>query len=217
MYRGAMVGVVVAHALEDGSLLELRARDAALDVVRDGVVVLSSDRRHAEQAFAELALAPWQGRDDITVLLDGIGMGGTLRAALDRPGVVRVDVVEPSAALVSWQRHFGAEDAVSDPRVQVHAADFGALLRRPRVPDLPEDGWFAVLVEQPRFHDEESLRLIEAALRGGGVVGLWTVEKDDALLRRVAARFQAAARVGAGGDLGLEYIYRARRGPKRAS
>jgi hypothetical protein len=199
--------------------LELWARDGALDVVRGGQTVLASDQRHAEVAFAELTCAPWVGRDDITVLVDGLGFGGTLRAVLDRPGVVRVDVVEPAAALIAWQPHFAAlsGDAVHDPRVQVHQADFPSMLVRPRVPDLPPDGWFVVLTGDPALQDDDGLRRVEGALRGGGVIGTFTAAKDDPLLKRMAARFQSVTRVGVAGDLGLEYVYRGRRTPKRAS
>jgi hypothetical protein len=129
--------------------------------------------------------------------------------------VVRVDVVEPSAAVIAWQPRFG--DAAADPRVQVHHADFATFLVRPRVPDLPPDGWFVVLSGDARLHDDEGLRRVEEALRGGGVVATWTAGKDDGLLRRLAARFQAVTRVGVAGDVGLEYQHRGRRAPRRAS
>ena len=209
----------MAAEVEDGVAVELWARDGALEIVRAGRTVLASDQRHAEQAFAELTTAPWVGRDDITVLLDGLGFGGTLRAVLDRPGVVRVDVVEPSAAVVAWQPRFAtiSGDAAADPRVQIHTTSFAALLLRPRVPDLPADGWFVVLTVDPALQDDDGLRRIEGALRGGGVVGTLTAGKDDALLKRMSARFQAVTRVGVAGDAGLEYVYRGRRIPKRAS
>jgi hypothetical protein len=195
--------------------LELWARDGAYDLVRDGVTLYASDQRHAETAFAELALAPCQGRDDLTVLVDGLGFGGLVRAVLDRPGVTRVDVVEPSAAIIAWQPRFG--DAASDPRVQVHHADFATFLVRPRVPDLPPDGWFVVLSGDARLHDDDGLRRVEGVLRGGGVAATWTADKDEALMRRLAARLQAVPRVGVAGDAGLEYLHRGRRAPRRAS
>ena len=85
--------------VEDGVKLELVQRGEALDVLVDGRRVMRSDARRAEKQLVELALAPLGQRDDITVVLAGLGMGFTLRALLDAPGVERVDVVEASRAV----------------------------------------------------------------------------------------------------------------------
>src|SRR5258706_1754867 len=94
-----------------GATLELQRRGEALDVVLDGRRVVSSDVRRSEQSLIELAAAPLRGRDDVTMVVAGLGIGFTVRAALDAPGVkvVRVDVVEQSQAMIDWEaRHFAA-------------------------------------------------------------------------------------------------------------
>jgi spermidine synthase len=227
---------LVAQAVEDGITVELfehvGARDGALEVVADGRTVMASDQRRADASFAELALGPWQGRDDISVVLGGLGMGFTLRALLDRPGVVRVDVVEVSRTILAWDAsHFAALNgaAAQDPRVRVHQAELLSFLGARRTPDLPEDGWFAALVDTDEFptwlsregnralYEDDGLRLLEGALRGGGVLALWTTGRDDVLLRRLHGRLQAVTRIGVASDLGLEYVHRGRRAPRRAS
>lgn len=232
VYRCQMERTVVAQAVEDGVTLELVDHGGLLEVLQDGRLVMASDRRHSDSALAELGLGPWQGRDDISVLLAGLGMGFALRSTLDRPGVVRVDVVESSPTIVDWaKRYFGKlnGDAISDPRVQVHTAELGAFLSAHRSAELPADGWFAVLMDTDEwpawtshasnrsFYDPEGLRLLESALRGGGVLAMWTSEKDDGLLQRLHGRLQSVTRIGVASDFGLEYVYRGRRGPRRAS
>ena len=213
---------------EDAALFD---RDGAFDVEVGGTIVLATDRQQANQAFAELALGPWQGRDDITVLLGGLGSGLLLKEILAVPGVVRVDVIEASAAIIDWERrHFAALNggATSDPRVRVHHGEIAAFVQARAQPDAPADGWSALLLdtdEPPQlisragnalFYKDDGLGLLEGPLRGGGVLGIWTTEKDDGLLKSMHRRLQGVARIGAGGDQGLVYVHRGRRGPRHA-
>ncbi|HEX9103536.1 MAG TPA: hypothetical protein VF997_15095, partial [Polyangia bacterium] len=187
----AAAAAVLDRRVEDGATLELVQRGEALDVLVDGRRVMRSDVRRAEKQLVELALAPLGQRDDITVVLAGLGMGFTLRALLDSPGVTRVDVVEASAAVVEWEaRHFAGlnGDALKDPRVKLHAMDLSAFLKAARLRAIelpPADGWLALvldldegpgLVSRPgnaAFYEDEGLERLEAVLRPGGVLALW--------------------------------------------
>jgi spermidine synthase len=221
----------LAEALEDGQTLSLWERGGALEVEVDGRVAFASDRRGPDDAIAELATAPWAMRDDISVLLAGLGSGFLLRALLARPGVARVDVVEASPAVIAWEaQHFAVLNggASGDARVRVHHGELAAFVQAAR-PDAPPDGWSILVVDTDAFpehlarpgnavfYSDEGLPLLEAPLRGGGVLVIPTTAKDDALYKRLHRRFQALNRLGAAGDDGLIYVHRARRGPKRAS
>lgn len=226
-----MTRTSIARADEDGARVELFEREGAFDVEIGGRVVVATDRQHANQAFAELALALWAGRDDITVILGGLGSGLLLKEVLAGPGLVRVDVVEASASIIAWEReHFAALNggASADPRVRVHHGELAAFVQAPH-PDGPEDGWSGILIDtdeapefisrpgNARFYTDEGLALLAEPLRGGGIISLFTTNKDDDLLRRMHRKLQNVARIGAAGDQGLVYIYRGRRGPRRAS
>jgi predicted membrane-bound spermidine synthase len=230
-----MSRTAVESADEDGVHLVLYAREEHYEIEADGRPIASTDRRQAEQALAELALAPWQGRDDLSVLIGGLGAGHLLREVLARPGVVRVDVVEISPAVIDWERRFlSAQNggAGADARVRVHRGELGAFVQAAAQPSFaaaPEDGWSILILDTDEypasvsrpgnraFYDDAGLAAFGGPLRGGGVLALWTTEKDDALLKRVHRGYQAVTRIGAGGDQGLVYVIRGRRGPRRAS
>jgi spermidine synthase len=228
---------VIDRRVEDGALVELVRRGDAFDVVLDGRRVMRSDARRAEQQLVELALAPLGQRDDITVLLAGLGMGFTLRALLDAPGVKRVDVVEGSRAVLDWEaRHFAGlnGDAVHDPRVEVHAMELAAFLKSVRAgavarPGAVGEGWLALVLdldEGPRslaragnaaFYDDDGIARLEEALRPGGVLAMWSGSREPELMRRLHARLTNVAEVvvpvEVEGQASLDYVYRGRRRP----
>jgi spermidine synthase len=226
---------VIDRRVEDGATIELVQRGEALDVLLEGRRVMRSDARRAEKQLVELALAPLGQRDDITVVLAGLGMGFTLRALLDAPGVQRVDVVEASAAVVEWEaRHFAGlnGDALKDPRVRLHAMDLAAFLKALRTKDLAPpsgDGWLALVLDMDEgpalisragndaFYDDAGIERLEAALRPGGVLALWSATREPPLLQRMHARLKNVAEIVVPVDLddksNLDYVYRGRRPP----
>jgi spermidine synthase len=221
--------------VEDGATIELVQRGEAFDVLVDGRRVMRSDARRAETQLVELALAPLGQRDDITVVLAGLGMGFTLRALLDAPGVVRVDVVESSRAVLEWEtRHFAGlnGDALADARVHLHALDLAAFLKSLRVGALQRpagDGWLALILDldegpdtpsragNEAFYGDDGLARLEEALRPGGVLALWSAAREPALLQRLHARLKNVAEIVVPVELderaSLDYVYRGRRPP----
>lgn len=226
---------VLDRRVEDGATIELVQRGEALDVLVDGRRVMRSDARRAEKQLVELALAPLGQRDDITVVLAGLGMGFTLRALLDAPGVQRVDVVEASRAVLEWEaRHFAGlnGDALKDPRVRLHAVDLATFVKSvatKHVAPPDGDGWLALVLdmdEGPRttfragneaFYGDEGVERLETLLRPGGVLALWSAVREPELLQRLHARLKNVAEIVVPVELddatNLDYVYRGRRPP----
>lgn len=230
----------------DGLEIALIRRGDLYEIILDGQFLMASDCRRSEASLAELALAPLSQRSDVTVLVGGLGMGHTLQAALAGPGVVRVDVVEFSEAVIEWNRTRlaslpGHAAALADPRVRLHHADLLGFLKRHRLQRLPEEpglptvegGWLALLLDTDNgpgwlsrpdnaaLYGDEGLARLEAALRPGGVLAVWSAERDVAFYQRLHARFVNAAEmavpVEVRGRSSLDYVYRARRGADRAA
>src|SRR5215470_8339253 len=126
------VVVPVDERTEAGSSYLLRRHGADWDIVVDGRLAMSTRGARVEDAVVELALTPWGPRDDLGILLAGLGMGLTLRALLARPQVKRVEVVEVSTTIVDWARGPLAAlngGAASEGRVSLVARDLLAHLR----------------------------------------------------------------------------------------
>jgi spermidine synthase len=163
-------------------------------VVRAGGRVLMSSRAHrSEEALAALAIAHVPRAR--AVLVGGLGLGYTLRAALDLlPAGARVLVAELVPAVVAWNRGPVADLAarpIEDPRVQVEAADVAAVVARAaRAFDailLDVDNGPSALAHaaNDRLYGAAGLRAIRDALRPGGVLAVWSAGADAPFLARL--------------------------------
>ncbi|MCZ7680176.1 MAG: hypothetical protein M5U28_15970 [Sandaracinaceae bacterium] len=112
----------------DEGLLELRRRGDRDFLVSIGKrVLMSSTFTRSEQALARLGCEAAREREAPRVLVGGLGLGYTLRAALDAlPPSARVIVAELNPIVVRWCRGLAAPasgHALEDPRVEVIAGD----------------------------------------------------------------------------------------------
>ena len=165
-------------------------------VIRIGAVALMSSMAHgSEEALAELACARISGRGDARVLVGGLGMGFTLAAALRHLGpAARASVAELVPAVVEWNRgplaHLAGRP-LDDPRVVVREADVGACMRAERAAfdalllDVDDGPNGLTRAGNDWLYSAAGLRCALAALREGGVLGVWSVAPDDAFTRRL--------------------------------
>ncbi|MGB1700468.1 MAG: spermidine synthase, partial [Nannocystaceae bacterium] len=124
----------LARVDTDEGPLELRQRDVDdFLIVVAGRVLMSSKAHRSEVEVATLPCELLRGIPKPRVLIGGLGMGYTLRAALDTcPVDANICVAELNPAVVEWCRGPLAaltDDALSDPRVTVHVGDVAKVIR----------------------------------------------------------------------------------------
>jgi len=180
-------------------VLELRQRGARdFLIVIGGRVLMSSTAFLSEVFLARTAckdLAP-QPR----VLIGGLGMGLTLRAALDAlPADAQVLVAELNPEVVRWCRGplaLLSQDGLADPRVQVEVGDVAAVIARaahegPRLDaiilDLYEGPHAATQRPDDPFYGPKALRTSLGALQPAGVLAVWSEDPDAAFEKRLIA------------------------------
>jgi len=181
-----------AAAAPDGTVLTLYEHDGAYVIHVDGVELMSTRRRHSEERIAELACAPVRDRPRARVLIGGLGLGFTLRAALRTLGPdARIVVAELVDAVIAWNRNpaypLGA-DALGDPRVALHHADVAELLAEHDafdaiVLDVDNGADALTTAGNARLYGDAGIRTAVAALRSGGRLAYWSAERDDAFAR----------------------------------
>jgi spermidine synthase len=172
----------------DGTELVLYRHDGAYLIRADGIELMSTRRHRSEDRLAEVACMPLRDVSGARVLIGGLGLGFTLRAAL---GVLRPDaevvVAELLAEVIAWNADPAYDlsaEAMRDPRVRVVQADVIDVLRRhPDTFDAimldtdngPEG---RLLSESARLYAAQGIATTVAALRGGGTIAYWSVGDD---------------------------------------
>ena len=164
-------------------------------VIRANGRELMSSRQHgSEERMAEVACAGLSGKRP-RVLVGGLGLGYTARAALDRlpPGAELV-VAELVPAVVAWNQGVLAPLAgrpLEDARVKVETRDVAELLREARghydavLLDV-DNGPEALTQEHNRWlYGERGLASLRQALTPRGVVVVWSASGDAAFARRL--------------------------------
>ena len=192
----------LASAETSEGLLELRRRgESELVITVGGRVLMNGAAHRSEAALAELACRPIAGLPRPRVLIGGLGMGYTLRAALGvLPRRASVTVAEIDPVIVEWCRGPLAEPAgraVDDPRVAIEIGDVAAAIARAAA--VGGGGFDAILLdlyEGPRtaahgrddpLYGRAALASVRAALNPGGVFAVWSEEPDTAFESRLGA------------------------------
>jgi spermidine synthase len=170
-------------------------------VIRASGHTLMSSRMHgSEEALAMFACARARTLETPCCLIGGLGMGFTLRAALDLlPPDATVIVAELIPALVEWNRGpLGtlARHPLRDKRVVLEVGDVADVLHAtPRRFDavlLDVDNGPSALTASynASLYDDKGLAAARAALKPGGVFAVWSSREDRRFEQRLRyARF----------------------------
>ncbi|WP_309889018.1 hypothetical protein [Archangium sp.] len=208
-----------------GGELVLQQRGEEFAIRVNGRELMSSRQHGSEEKMAEVACAGLAGKRP-RVLVGGLGLGYTVRAALERlPPSAEVVVSELVPAVVTWNQGVLAPLAgrpLEDARVKVEMRDVGELLREADgsydavlldVNNGPE----ALTQEQNRWlYGERGLATIRRALKSRGVVVVWSASPDQLFANRLKrAGFdtevvETPARGKGGGPLHTLFIGRVR-------
>ena len=219
---------VIDKADTDEGLLELRQRGEMdfLILIADRVLMNSSANR-SEIILSKLACQSISTRKRPRVLMGGLGMGYSLKAALDSlPDDAVVIVAELNPVVVSWCRGPLASltnRAVNDPRVTVEIADVAAVIKHAAkkggaarynaiILDLyegPSESGRA-RGEHEHLYGAAALELSRSALMPGGVFAVWSEDPDQPFEKRhTRARLPFdRQRPGRGGRRHVVYIAR---------
>lgn len=179
----------------DGAPLRLMQRGTEFSIMSGAFELMNNRLSGSEEALARLACERIGGRAAPRLLIGGLGMGFTLRAALaDLGPTAEVVVAELIPAVVAWARGPLAEvfaGCLDDPRVRVREGDVGAMIR------AGQGGYDAILLdvdngphglsrsENNNLYSLAGLAAAKQALRPGGVLLVWSSAPDERFTQRL--------------------------------
>jgi spermidine synthase len=188
--------VIESVVTPDHKHLVLWEHDGTFSIDVDGKTLMSSREHGSEEELARLAIGAWAGEAPPRVLVGGLGMGYTLRAALDAlpPGRRNVvEVIEVFPPVVAWNRGPLAELAgrpLADRRVRVIEADVGGHLDGSREFDVvlldvdngPEE---FTLLGNHELYTARGLERMRRSLSPRGVLAIWSTFDDPDFATRL--------------------------------
>ena len=178
-----------------GGELRLLRRGAEFSIRLGHNELMSSRLSGSEQALATFACDKIRTRERPQLLIGGLGMGFTLRAALTVLGPqAHIIVAELVPAVVTWARGPMAEifgDSLADPRVDIRETDVGDLIKsHQQAYDailLDVDNGPEGLTRQANYelYNQAGLSAVRGALRPGGVLAVWSSGDNPKFTRRL--------------------------------
>lgn len=175
--------------------LRLMRRGSEFSIMAGSTSLMNSRMSGSEEALASLSWERIRAQPKPHMLIGGLGMGFTLRAALAiLPAEAKVTVAELVPAVVAWARGPMAEvfgTCLSDPRVTIREADVGALLNGEKLYDailLDVDNGPEGLTRDAndKLYTVSGLRRTLRALRGGGVLAVWSSHTSAPFTKRLS-------------------------------
>ena len=183
--------------------LTLHRHDRDYLIQIDRLDLMSSRQHGSEERLAELAVAaaagrgPWGAGTPLQVLVGGLGMGYTLRAALDAVESRRgssVSVAEVFPAVVEWNRdHLGAlaDHPLEDSRTIVRVEDVQQSIADPAIQwnvvllDVDNGPSALTLDSNESLYSPLGLKRIREGLAPEGVLAVWSSHRDAGFVKRL--------------------------------
>ena len=178
-----------------GGELKLMQRGTEFVIMAGRIPLMNSRMSGSEEKLATLSWERIAERAKPAMLIGGLGMGFTLRAALAvMPADARIVVAELVPEVVAWAKGPLAPvfaGCLDDPRVTVETGDVAKLIA------AGKGAYDAILLDvdngpdglsrpgNDRLYSPGGLAAAKAALRPKGVLAVWASEPDAKFTRRL--------------------------------
>jgi spermidine synthase len=175
--------------------LRLMQRGSEFSMMLGSNELMNSRLSGSEEALATFACKRIEAVKRPHLLIGGLGMGFTLRAALTVLGAeARIVVAELVPAVIAWAKGPMADlfgDSLEDPRASILSADVVEVIQsEPSAFDailLDVDNGPEALIRKANdaLYTPKGLKAIHRALRPGGVLAVWSSGPNGSFSRRL--------------------------------
>jgi spermidine synthase len=181
----------------DGSTMALIERDGEYAIRVNGRELMSTRHSFSEEQLGVVACRGLAPLKRTSVLIGGLGLGFTLRAALANLGRdARVVVAELIPEVVAWNRNPAyplAAAALADPRTKVVVGDVADVIAR------SQDSFDAIMLDADNqttnmntagntsLYQSAGLAKVWTRLKPGGTVVYWSAGEEPLFAKRLAS------------------------------
>jgi spermidine synthase len=177
-----------------GGALKLKRRGGEFSIMLGDNELMNSRLSGSEEALANLSSDKIKNRPAARVLIGGLGMGFTLRAALAALPSATIEVAELVPEVIAWARGPMAEifgGCIDGRNVVIRQGDVGAII------GSSPGAYDAILLDvdngpegltragNDALYDATGLAAARKALKPGGVLAVWSSGPDEGFTRRL--------------------------------
>lgn len=170
--------------------------DRHYELLYNGTVFRSTYHGALSRVFAQTILGLIKSGRGVDILLGGLGLGDTLTAVLEHPGLRSVTVVDPDEALPRWGRkHLNLADALDDERTHLVVGGFTQFVDAAPTSyhgiglELDLGPTRVLREENRRAYSMTTLRTLASRLRTDGVLVVRVTEEDRGYRRALEEMF----------------------------
>lgn len=186
---------LAAARTPEGGEMVVYQHDRDFSIMVNGEDLMHSRQHESELELARLGCMRLVGQRSPQVLIGGLGMGYTLRQALDMLGPrARVVVAELLAQVVAWNRRFFGQlngHPLNDERVVVQTGDVGDFLTQcpgrfdAILLDIDNGPNAMTVSANQRLYDHAGILACRQALQTRGCLAVWSAEPDKSFENRL--------------------------------
>jgi len=172
----------------DGSQMTFHTNGDDKVIRVNGRELMSTRHHFSEEQLAVMACRPLSAHKNVRVLIGGLGLGFTLRAALaELAGDAQVVVAELIPEVLAWNKDPNlalAHDCLADKRTTVVLTDVAKLIAKEHsafdaIMLDTDNGTTAMSTgDNNALYSAKGLQLVKAALRPNGKVIYWSAGND---------------------------------------
>ncbi|MGE5582347.1 MAG: spermine/spermidine synthase [Bacillota bacterium] len=190
--------MILARENTKNGEIVLRQGSAGYEIIVDGQFLMSSASGRSSEVLVELGLGELAGRNNLSVLIAGLGLGFSLKTALEYAAVAEVTVVELEEKIIQWHQGDiipGSAVYFKDARVQVHSRDFLEFVAGCRehydliAIDIDNGPDWLSHPENSRLYGRDNLGRIKEILKPGGITTFWSASPALELAERLESVF----------------------------
>ncbi|MFP6854343.1 MAG: hypothetical protein VB980_01060 [Opitutales bacterium] len=186
----------LAEATMPEGVMELLEHDGSHVITLAGQELMHSRSHASESLLGSLGVSRLGSETTGRVLIGGLGLGFTLRSALETVGSgTKVEVAEIVTEVIEWNRthlnHLNGS-LLNDPRVEIKTADVTRLIR-----EAEPDSYDAILLDVDNgpspivsagnlsLYSKTGIRAIARALKPDGRLVVWSAGQDQGFENRL--------------------------------
>ena len=160
------------------------------ELIVAGHYAMAASDGDTEKVLSSFALGKVSKRENIRVLIGGLGLGLTLRETLRDRRVSEVWVAEIGEAVIRWNKTHLAEfngNALKDSRVKIFCGDVMELIRKKKrffdavILDVDNGPSFLMLERNDLLYTISGLKKLRKSLVRDGVLGIWAYRPEPDL------------------------------------